>query len=55
MGNIYDDNTKSKHGPWGEKQSAQGPWGGKDNQNNASTSFPGEQKVKAKPKQQKEV
>lgn len=51
MGNIYDDNAKSKHGPWGEKRSAPGPWGGKDNQNNASTSFPGEKKVSPRPKQ----
>jgi hypothetical protein len=51
MGNVYDDNTRSKHGPWGEKQSAPGPWGGKDNMKNASVSFPGEKQVKPRPKQ----
>lgn len=54
MGAIYDDNTKSKHGPAGVKQSAQGPWGGKDNPDNTSATFPGEKKVTPRPKQGKE-
>ncbi|HWR07176.1 hypothetical protein [Sporomusa sp.] len=33
MGKIYDNNLKSKHGPFGELQTQQGPYGGKDADN----------------------
>ncbi|MEG6585462.1 hypothetical protein [Dendrosporobacter sp. 1207_IL3150] len=47
MGNIYDKNTESKHGPWGSVEPKHhGPYGNKDNQQQASASFSGEKKVK---------
>lgn len=33
MGKIYDNNTDSKHGPFGQPQGQQGPYGGKDTDN----------------------
>ncbi len=45
-GNIYDNNIKSLHGPWGDNQSLNhGPYGGKDNIQ-LSTNFPNEKSVK---------
>jgi len=47
MGNIYDDNTKSEHGPWGTvNPKHHAPYGNKDNPNQLSVSFPGEKAAK---------
>lgn len=55
MGNIYDNNQKSKHGPHGQSQSHQGPYGGKDADNLSSKSaahvLPPTNDIKARPKQ----
>lgn len=55
MGNIYDDNLKSKHGPFGQPQNQQGPYGGKnaDNLSNKSAdkTLPPTNNIKARPKQ----
>lgn len=48
---MYDNNTKSEHGPSGTvSQKHQGPYGGKDNQNQLSAKFPDEKYVKPRPK-----
>ncbi|HWR45004.1 hypothetical protein [Sporomusa sp.] len=55
MGNIYDNNLKSKHGPFGESQAQQGPYGGKDADNmtdkKASSVLPPTRDIKARLKQ----
>lgn len=51
IGNLYDNNTKSEHGPSGVvAQKHHGPYGGKDNQRQLSASFPDEKIVKPRPK-----
>lgn len=48
---LYDDNTRSPHGPSGvTKQVQHGPYGGKDNQHQLSARFAGEKTVKPVPK-----
>ena len=55
MGNIYDNNLKSTHGPNGLEQRHQGPYGGKeaDNLSNkaAGKVLPQTRDIKARPKQ----
>ncbi|MDF2569716.1 MAG: hypothetical protein K0R55_1320 [Sporomusa sp.] len=55
MGNIYDKNQESTHGPFGETQTHQGPYGGKnaDNLTNrqAAKTMPPTKDIKARPKQ----
>ncbi|WP_165865924.1 hypothetical protein [Lucifera butyrica] len=51
MGNVYDENTQSAHGPAGNvKQNRPGPYGGKNNAKQASIQFPGEKPVTPVPK-----
>lgn len=54
MGNIYDNNLKSPHGPHGQRQSQQGPYGGKetDSLSNVTTAkvLPPTTDSKARPK-----
>jgi len=55
MGDIYDDNLKSAHGPNGLEQRHQGPYGGKETDHlsnkGAGKVFPQKKDVKARPKQ----
>lgn len=54
MGNIYDDNQKSLHGPSGQKQAHQGPYGGKNadnlSNNSAAQVLQPTKDIKARPK-----
>ncbi|WP_425059649.1 hypothetical protein SCACP_02430 [Sporomusa carbonis] len=54
MGNVYDNNLKSTHGPFGEAQTHQGPYGGKDADNltnkQAANVLPPTKDIKARPK-----
>lgn len=54
MGNVYDDNLKSPHGPDGLEQRHQGPYGGKDDDQlsnkKAEKVFPQSKNIKARPK-----
>jgi hypothetical protein len=55
MGNIYDDNSKSAHGPNGLEQRQQGPYGGKEadhlSNKDAGKVYPQKKDIKARPKQ----
>lgn len=55
MGNIYDKNQKSLHGPFGRSQEQQGPYGGKNDDNLSSKAaekvFSPTHEIKARPKQ----
>ncbi|WP_371376307.1 hypothetical protein [Sporomusa aerivorans] len=55
MGNIYDNNQKSPHGPSGQPQNQQGPYGGKDTDSltskKAAAVMPPTKDIKARPKQ----
>jgi hypothetical protein len=55
MGNVYDNNSKSTHGPNGIEQNQQGPYGGKNadqlSNNTAGKVLPPTQDIHARPKQ----
>ncbi len=55
MGNIYDNNMKSDHGPNGLEQRHQGPYGGKEADNlsnkDAGKVLQQTKDIKARPKQ----
>ncbi|SMC72302.1 hypothetical protein [Sporomusa malonica] len=54
MGNIYDKNQESAHGPFGESQTHQGPYGGKNSDTmtnkKAANVIPPTKDIKARPK-----
>ncbi|WP_144034048.1 hypothetical protein [Sporomusa silvacetica] len=55
MDDIYDDNSKSAHGPNGLEQRHKGPYGGKEadhlSNKDAGKVFPQKKDIKARPKQ----